>query len=422
MTAAPDVPADPGGLPPGPFPHAPRGVTRANLRAITGDGAAFSVMVGMGERCVQAFALALGLGDVLAGLAATLPWLMGAAIQLVSPWAVIRWGSQKRWVVWTSVVQALSWAPFAVGAALGALPAWALFAAATLYWASGFAAGPAWTAWVETLVPPRVREHYFARRSAICQAALLLAIVAAGVVLHVAEKMPGRLLAAFAVVFGCAVVARTVSVLWLTVQTEPVPLPADVRAVPLHRILARIRTEPALRTVFAVVPLQGAVYVAEPFFAPYVVSHLRASYGTFLTLIGAAFVGRIAVLPAAGVVARRWGARRLLWLGSIGMTPVAALWLVSDSFAWLAAVQFASGLAWGCYELGAFLVLFDAVPHGERGSAIAAFTFVNALGVAAGSLLGAALLGLTDGGAGAYLGLFAFSTVARVVATRIVRR
>ena len=39
----------------------------------------------------------------------------------------------------------------------------------------------------------------------------------------------------------------------------------------------------------------------------------------YLVLIAAAFLGRIAVLPAAGSLARRFGARRVLWGGALGL-------------------------------------------------------------------------------------------------------
>ncbi|HQU47337.1 MAG TPA: hypothetical protein PK867_31330 [Pirellulales bacterium] len=41
--------------------------SRHDLRAMLGDGAAFSVMVGIGETYLPAFALAAGLGEVAAG-------------------------------------------------------------------------------------------------------------------------------------------------------------------------------------------------------------------------------------------------------------------------------------------------------------------------------------------------------------------
>jgi hypothetical protein len=76
----------------------PRGRER-DLHAITADGAFFSAMVGLGETYVPAFALAVGLGEVVAGLIATLPMLAGAVFQLVTPWAVRHLRSYRRWIV-----------------------------------------------------------------------------------------------------------------------------------------------------------------------------------------------------------------------------------------------------------------------------------------------------------------------------------
>ena len=74
-------------------------------------------MVGLGESYVPAFALALGFGAVSASLLATLPMLAGAVIQLITPAAIRRLGSYRRWVVLCAQLQALSFAPHGGGAA-----------------------------------------------------------------------------------------------------------------------------------------------------------------------------------------------------------------------------------------------------------------------------------------------------------------
>jgi hypothetical protein len=106
-------------------------------------------MVGMGEAYIAAFALALGLGEIAAGLVVTLPLLAGGVLQLVTP-AGVRWlRSARRWTVLCAGLQAASLVPFALGALAGRLPAWTVYAAATLYWAAGMAATPSWNLWVE---------------------------------------------------------------------------------------------------------------------------------------------------------------------------------------------------------------------------------------------------------------------------------
>src|SRR6185312_4097447 len=91
----------------------PRDRQRKDLRAILADGATFSVMVGIGETYLPAFALAAGLGELAAGLVATVPLLAGGLLQLVSPLAIRRLGSHRRWVVFCTLCQALSFLPLA---------------------------------------------------------------------------------------------------------------------------------------------------------------------------------------------------------------------------------------------------------------------------------------------------------------------
>ena len=109
MVPPPPVP------PPAPEPQG----SRSDLRAITGDGVAFSLMVGAGETYIPAFALAVQAGETAAGLVSALPLLGGALLQLVSPWAIERLKSHRRWVVLCATIQAMSFAPLALGALLG---------------------------------------------------------------------------------------------------------------------------------------------------------------------------------------------------------------------------------------------------------------------------------------------------------------
>lgn len=399
----------------------PRAETRSDLSAITWDGAAYCVMVGAGQSYLQAFTLALGHPDLLGGLIATVPMVGGAFLQLAAPRLVVRLGSLKRWVILTSVLQALSWLPLAVGAWTGALGAAALFAVVTVYWTVGLGAGPAWTAWIETIIPTALRERFLARRTAICQAATVASFVAAGWVLSVAEPA-GTTLQAFGWIFVACCAARLISVGYLTTQSEPVPLPRDVRHVGLLELARRLPSEPGLRALFAAVPAQFALQTAEPFLAPYTLRKLGFGYGSYLCLVAAAFLGRVIVLPLAGRAARRFGAASVLRVGVLGLCPVPLLWAVSDHPAWLTGVQLAAGLAWGAFELGTFLVYFDAVPHRERTSVITAFFFANALAAALGSAVGGQLLSSFGGDLDAYVLLFAASTLLRFATVPLTSR
>src|SRR5216684_7464812 len=161
-----------------------RRLLRKNLRNSVSEGAAFSVMVGIGETYFSAFVLALGMGEIAAGLVASIPLLVGAVLQLVSPAAVAWLGSNRRWVITCVSLQGASFIPLMAAAMWGHMPVVGVFAAVSLYWAAGLAAGPACNTWMETAVRFRVRAPFFAMRTRFGQAGTLLGFLAGGAALQ----------------------------------------------------------------------------------------------------------------------------------------------------------------------------------------------------------------------------------------------
>src|SRR5262245_14108978 len=211
-------------LPPAMFRRSRRRSLRKNLRHSFSDAAAFSVMVGIGETYFPAFVLALGLGEIAAGLIASIPLLVGAILQMVSPMGVARFGSNRRWVVTCVVVQSASFLPLVAAAMWGKMPAVGVFAAVSLYWAGGLGAGPAWNTWMETVVPFRVRAPFFAMRTRLGQAGTLLGFLVGGAALQYG-KFSGHVLTAFAVIFAVAGLCRPFSARFRALPTETPPGP-----------------------------------------------------------------------------------------------------------------------------------------------------------------------------------------------------
>ena len=98
-----------------------------------------------------------------------LPVMAGGIMQLVSLRAV-RWiGSEKRWIVLCASLQALVVCSAGLrGADRFDIAPWMLFLVASIYWGTGLATGPAWSTWIETVVPAGIRMRYFARSQSPC--------------------------------------------------------------------------------------------------------------------------------------------------------------------------------------------------------------------------------------------------------------
>lgn len=389
---------------------------RRDLRLITVDGLLYCAMVGAGEAYFGAFAVAIGMGEILAGLIGSVPLVVGGTLQLITPLMVRRLGSLRRWVVLCATVQGLSFLPLAIGAWRGAMPAWLMFLIVSVYWTVNYAQGPAWNTWVATLMPSRIRARYFAQRTRIVQIGTVAGLVGAGLALRAFKgDASGHAVPVFGWLFVAAGLFRLAASRCLVAQTEPVPIPPDFRSVSPRQFLSRWRHGHDVRLLGYMLAVQMVVQIAGPFVTPFMLVRLELDYGRYMTLVAVSFLARSLVLPWIGKLAHARGPRVVLILGGVGLIPASALWAVSGNFWYLLVVQLFTGAVLGCYEIATFLLLFETIPAAERTSVLSLFNFANTLALVAGSLIGAALLGALGEGVGAYHALFIISSVLRLL-------
>jgi MFS family permease len=386
---------------------------RRDLRLSTTDAMLFSVMVGCGEAYFVAFALAVGMGELRAGLLSSVPLLAGALLQLASPWAVRKLGSHKRWVVMTAGLQALSFVPLAVAAFFGQMPAWLLFVCVGLYWAFNLGSAPAWNTWIGTVVPTSVRAKYFASRTRAAQAVMLVSLVGAGLILHFGRHGDSYSWV-YAALFIIAGLSRLGSTWCHTRISEPVPMPPGQRTVPFRTFLRGPKAVSGGRLLLYMLALQVCVQVSGPFFGPYMLENLQFDYPTFAMLLCCSYIGRVLAMPLIGRYAKRYGAGNLLWIGGLGILPLSAIWVISPSPWFLIWVQLLSGVMWACYEMATMLLLLETIPANERTSVLTTQNCLNAIMIVVGAACGALIFQAMGQDTAAYHTLFIVSAVLRL--------
>ena len=259
------------------------------------------------------------------------------------------------------------------------MPAVGVFATVSLYWAGGLGAGPAWNTWMETVVPFRVRAPFFAMRTRLGQAGTLLGFLVGGAALQYG-KHSGHVLAAFAAIFAVAALCRSFSARFMSRQTETHPVHDSQRNVTLRELLGRIRSGSSERLLLYFLAVQVAVQISGPYFSPFMLGQLKISYLDYVGLLATSFIAKIMMLPACGRFATRFGVRKLLWVGGIGIMPVSGLWLYAHAFWQLIALQFMAGAVWAAYELAMFLMFFEAARRDERTSILTLFNLCQRRG------------------------------------------
>lgn len=390
---------------------------RATLIASTSDGMACNVMVGLGETYFCAFLLAAGKSETLAGLMGGLPLLAGAILQLATPTLLKALGSHKRWVVACAIVQASAIAYLTVHALEGVIATSSAFFLISMYWAASYGGGAAWNSWIERLVPQRIRPRYFTQRNRYLQVALMLAMLMSGAVLSHA-----RTLAAFAALFAIAAAARGVSAFFLSRHTDIPVDPQQVKQLTFRDFFDRLMLREDGRVMRYALCVQAAVYLASPYFTPFMLGKLHYSYAQFMMVSAAFFVGKIAIYPVCARVIAQHGPKRLLWMGGIGMVLLPMPWMLTSDFATLCGVQVWSGFAWGSFETATFFLYLKTVPNNERVAMMSMFNVCNASAMVLGTTVGGLLLASLGSSAIAYAVVFGASTVMRCATLVALKR
>jgi MFS family permease len=409
----------------------PRGALRRDLWVTTADAAAYSVMVGCGETYLPAFTLALGFGPLAAGLMASVPILVAAAVQLVAPYAVARLGSNRLWVIACTGIQAASFVPLIWWGLRGSAELWQLLLAASTYWAAGMAGVPAWNAWIGRLVPERMRTAYFAQRNRLGQFSVFCGFVIGGLVLQFGESR-GATLAAFSALFAVAGVSRLLSTACLVACREPrppVPVAAEGLPAPPAGLFAKLAAalrgmaaKPAGVLVAFLCCFMFGTHFAAPYYAPYMLRELGFSYHAFMIVVATAFLSRALVLPVLGRLASRVGSVRLLGLACLAIVPIAILWLPFAEVGYLVGVQIVAGGCWAAYELAVALLFFDIVEDRDRTGVITVYNVGLALATVAGAGCGGMFLRALGEDRRAYAALFAVSCLLRLASLPLLRR
>ncbi len=97
-------------------------------------------------------------------IVASAPMMVGGILQLGFSVGHCQSSSYKNWIIITRPrVAELELDSACIAACAGSLSPAALLVIASIYWAGGLAAGPAWNTWIGHLVPTGVRSRFFAQ-------------------------------------------------------------------------------------------------------------------------------------------------------------------------------------------------------------------------------------------------------------------
>lgn len=374
--------------------------TDRSLRHSVRDGMASSVMTGGAETYLSAFALFFKASASQVAMLTTLPALLGALGQVFSAWLKRHGGRRQPLIVAAAAMQSLIWLALLVltlvlptRASSLELPGFAvplILILATVYFFCGHIAQPLWTSLMGDLVPEQRRGRYFGHRTRLTTITGFGALVAGGLVLHITDTLYAAAWG-FVAIFALAFVARVVSVWHLARMHEPVG--SEQNAVPrVDRTWWRdLRDRGAPWFSIYVFAMQAACSLAAPLFAIYMLNVLEFSYLMLMLVTGTGVLTQFLTLSYWGRIGDVFGNKLVLSINSLLLPLAPALWLVSDNFWFLMAVQGVYGMASGGFVLSTANLLYDTVPAAKRATYSAGHSVLVALGIFGGAMIGVGL-------------------------------
>lgn len=359
-----------------------------SLRHAVRDGAAYSVMSGAGETYFSAYALFLGASAAQISLLAAVPPLFGALAQILAAWLSHRLGQRRTVILVGALMHALTWLPLVWLPYFFPAHAVPVLITCLIFYHGWIGLGtPLWGSLIGDLVPTHRRGRFFAARTRLMSMMNFVALVTAGLVLHFFELRDDTRLG-FLAVFSIAAAARLYSFYQLWCMHEPEQARTSLSLPPLSRLVPRLLVSRVVHFSLFTASFSFAVAVAAPFFTLYMLKDLEFSYLQFMLATAATVLTQALTLTSWGRFADAFGNRMVLVAAGTLVPLLPALWLVSESFAYILFVQALGGLAWAGFGLAAGNYLYDLVPPERRTAYWAGHNALNSASAFGGAMLG----------------------------------
>lgn len=383
-----------------------------SLRLSLIDAFLGALVIGAGETYLPAYCLSIGMGEVFAGVLASLPLVSGAFLQLITPRGLQRVHSHKHWVVASSALQALTFIPLVYFSATHAPNFWMLFFILTLYWGSGFSSGLAWNYWMGRLVHVEEGHRFFAKRARVSQLGILVGLVGGGMALHYKVEL-GPFTSVFSLLFLFSCGCRLMSSFILSSQYFD-PAWQKEKKLGFRESWQVFWSNTSKRKFFFyLVPFQAAVFVSSPFVTPYMLAQVKMDYAHYMIAVALLFVGKAMALLAIERFRGNTSGFSLFMFGAAAIVPLPALWAVSTNASFIFLLQLLSGFGWAFVEVGLALIFFKDLKHEEKIPVLTVYNLLNSIAIIIGTYVGGKVLWLLGEKISSYQLVFVLGALTR---------
>ncbi len=364
--------------------------TKKSLKYSIYDGASFAVMDGMTASFMTPFAVALNASVSLIAALTYAPQLVGAFIQLFAVKLVEILKDRRKILVVSSFVHAILWIPLLLIPYATPNQKYLLIVYVTLQTIAVQLMNPIGNSLLGDIVPKYERGRFFGLRNRVVGATSFIVALIAGLILNYFS--PKHPFFGFAILFSVAFIARLLSGVFKGMMYNPEPDLAHEEKFSIFDFVKRMDKTNYGHFVIYIVLFKFAVNIASPFFAVYMLKNLGFSYLQFTALVASELVASFIAMGIWGKIIDARGTKHVLYVTGMLTPVIPILWLFSQNFYYLIAIEIFSGIAWAGFNLSSSNFIFDAVQPENRVRCIAYYKFFEGIAVFAGALLGGFLI------------------------------
>jgi MFS family permease len=403
------------------------------------EGSFNSVTDGAGSRYISPFALALGANNSQIGLLTAIPNLVGNFSQILSSWAMERI-SRKKLMVWSTLIQSCFWLLVILAGILffifksgSSFSVTFLIVIYTMLISLGSFYAPIWASWMKDLVDPDKSGKYFGTRNKVTGFIALISMLIGGFIL---DKFAGtKVFIGFFILFGVCFFARLISSQLLRKKYEPHLKINKEHYFSFLQFIKKMAGNNFGRFVIITAVMQLVINFATPFFAVYMLKGLSFSYVNYTIVVVSSIIGNLVFVPLWGKFADKYGNAKTMKITSYLTCLVPLGWFASfflfknvtfattGLVAYLAFVEFLSGVIFGGFNLSLSNFVYDAVTREKMALCTAYSNIIQGIGTFIGATLGGVFAStFTFGLASVFIVIFLISGVLRILISTIFMR
>jgi len=348
------------------------------------EGSSYAAMEGITSTYSTPFALALGANNAEVGLLNSIPNLFSTLLQPFIGKYIEKIG-RKNVCENLAFFQRLVWIPIIF------IPIFFLSEGVFLFIllitfshvALSFA-NTAWSSWMGSLVPEKIRGSYFGKRNTIQSIFSFSTTLLAGWLLGLTNSLLG-----FSFVFFIAFIFGLVSYFYLTKIPEVKYKPVNKARLNVLKSISdmkKYRNFKPFKRHMAL--LNFAVNLSSPFFTVYMLSVMNIGYEWYGIVIATEILAKILMQRYWGMLSDKFGDRSVMGLCNTMVVFYPFIFLFVRNSFHLILVAIFSGIAWSGFDLSAFNYLLDVTPPEERPLYIANYKIATGMALFLGPLLG----------------------------------